>query len=103
MSGIDARRARRWFWALAVIAILAMGGLYRELGAQPGPVTALLTLLLALILLTATVQAARILTRLTSAPRLPRRRAGSRRAPSLCHSESVPSAPTPHRADGSEG
>ncbi|GAA3857543.1 hypothetical protein [Amycolatopsis tucumanensis] len=74
MNGIDIRRARRWFWALTVIAILAMGGLYRELGAAPGPGTALLMLLAALVLLASSVQAARILTRLAGPPRWPWRR-----------------------------
>lgn len=71
MTGPDARRARRWFWALTGIAILAMGALYRELGASPGPGTGLLTLLAALVLLATGVQAARILARLAGPPRLP--------------------------------
>jgi len=72
MNGIDARRARRWFWTLTLFAILGMGGLYHELAAPPGPTTALLTLLAATMVLASTVQAARILARLSSAPRRPR-------------------------------
>ncbi|MGW5723388.1 hypothetical protein ACWEVP_44980 [Amycolatopsis sp. NPDC003865] len=74
MNDIDVRRARRWFWTLTVIAILAMSGLYRELGAAPGAGTALLTLLAGLVLLASSVQAARIFTRLAGPPRVSWRR-----------------------------
>ena len=70
MAGVDVRRARRWFWLLTLTAIVAMGGLYRELHAAPSPVTGLLTLLSALVLAASTIQAGRILAKLTRPPRL---------------------------------
>lgn len=80
MNGVNVRRARRWFWALTLIAVMAMGGLYRELHAPPGIGTGLLVLLSGTVLAAASIQAARILTRLAGPPRLPRRR--PRRQPS---------------------
>jgi hypothetical protein len=74
MNGSNVRRARRWFWALTVIAVVAMGGLYRELHAPASAGTGLLVLLSGTVLAAASVQAARILVRLAGLPRFPRRR-----------------------------
>ncbi|WP_030587782.1 hypothetical protein [Streptomyces anulatus] len=76
------RRARRWFWALTTTAVLATGVLYEALRSAPGPGTGLLVLASALVLAASAVQAARILTVLTSPPRLPtwRRTPGSQPA-----------------------
>jgi hypothetical protein len=57
----DVRRARRWFWALVGVAVLAMSGLYTAWAARPGQGTGLVVLGSGLILTAATVQAARIL------------------------------------------
>ncbi|WP_328690380.1 hypothetical protein OHA74_14540 [Streptomyces phaeochromogenes] len=75
MYAVDPRRARRWFWTLLTLAVLAMGALYQGLRAAPGPGTGLLVAGSALALVASTVQAARILTALTGPPRLPRLRA----------------------------
>ncbi|MDH6522309.1 hypothetical protein [Streptomyces sp. SAI-090] len=71
-TGIHVRRARRWFWTLTTVAVLAMGGLYRALGQTPSPGTGALVAVSSLILLASLVQAARILTALAGPPRLPR-------------------------------
>lgn len=55
-----ARRARRWFWALLVVSVLAMGALYRAVASPAGPATALAVLVSGTVLALATVQAARI-------------------------------------------
>jgi len=84
MDVINARRARRWFWALLTIAVLAMGALYQGLRADPGPGSGLLVAVSALVLVASTVQAARILNALTGPPRMPRLRAHrSRHAPDV--------------------
>ncbi|WP_062641002.1 hypothetical protein [Streptomyces maremycinicus] len=74
MHATDPRRARRWFWVLLALAVLAMGALYQGLRAAPGPGTGLLVAGSALAVVASTVQAARILTALTGPPRLPRLR-----------------------------
>lgn len=73
MNDTGTTRARRWFWALTITAIAAMGLLYRLLGAAASPGTALLVLVSSLVLVASTIQAARILVRLTG-PARPRRR-----------------------------
>lgn len=55
------RRARRWFWALLLVAVGAMGGLYSALRAAPGPGAGLAVATTSVILLLSTAQAARIL------------------------------------------
>ncbi|EGX61115.1 MULTISPECIES: hypothetical protein [Streptomyces] len=70
MYAADPRRAPRWFWTLLALAVLAMGDLYQGLRAAPGPGTGLLVAGSALVLISSTVQAARILTALTGPPRL---------------------------------
>lgn len=60
-GGVDFGLARRWFWGLVVAAVLAMGALYRALAAKPGAIAGLAVLGSALLLVSATVQAARIL------------------------------------------
>lgn len=62
--GVDRRLAHRWFWTLLVIAVLAMGVLYRALKAQEGLSAALTVLLSSLVLLVSTAQAARIVSAL---------------------------------------
>ena len=71
------RRARRWFWALLLIAVLAMGALYAALGAASAAVTGLVVAASSLVLLAATAQATRILLALDRA----RRSAGTEPAP----------------------
>ncbi|ALV33175.1 hypothetical protein [Streptomyces sp. CdTB01] len=71
-DGVDVRRAQRWFWALTVMAVLAMGGLYQGLRSAPGPGTGVLVLISGLVLAASSIQAARILTVLAGPPRLPR-------------------------------
>lgn len=56
-----ARRARRWFWALLLVAVLAAGALYRAVLAPPGPAVAAAVLVSGTVLALTTVQAARIL------------------------------------------
>lgn len=57
----ETRRARRWFWTLLLVAVLAAGALYRALMAPPGPAVAAVVLGSGTVLPLATVQAARIL------------------------------------------
>ncbi|GAA3500815.1 hypothetical protein GCM10019016_079220 [Streptomyces prasinosporus] len=73
MYAFNPRRARRWFWALLTLAVLAMGALYLGLRAEPSPGTGILVAVSALVLVASTVQAARILTALTGPPRMPHR------------------------------
>ncbi|MFF4550739.1 hypothetical protein [Streptomyces sp. NPDC001435] len=72
-AGVDVRRAQRWFWALTIVATLAMGALYQGLRSAPGLGTGVLVLISGLVLAASSVQAARILTVLAGPPRLPRR------------------------------
>lgn len=72
-SGVDVRRARRWFWTLLVVAVLAMGVLYRALQSEAGPEAAVAVLLSSLVLLAATWQAARISSVLGGRTSRPRR------------------------------
>lgn len=58
------RRARRWFWGLVVVAVLAMGGLFRAAQAPPSPAAGLSVAVSGLVLAAALTQAARILVRL---------------------------------------
>jgi len=55
------RCAHRWFWALLLLAVLAMGALYRAVEAPPGPGAAVAVLISGTVLALSTVQAARIL------------------------------------------
>lgn len=57
-SGV--RRARRWFWVLFLLAVLAMGALYAALGSRPGPATGIAVLITSALLLLSTAQAVRI-------------------------------------------
>lgn len=54
------RRARRWFWILVVIAVVAMGTLYRAFQAESGPAVGVLFLVSALVLVASLAQASRI-------------------------------------------
>lgn len=88
LNAVNARRARRWFWTLLTIAVLAMGALYQGLRAAPGPGTGLLVAGSALVLAASTAQAARILTALGGPPRMPRR---------MLPGRAIPAAPSrPH-------
>ncbi|MGW1892375.1 hypothetical protein ACWCP6_19295 [Streptomyces sp. NPDC002004] len=71
-DGLDVRRAQRWFWALAVLDVVAMGTLSQGLRSAPGLDTGVLVLVSALVLAAPAVQTARILTVLAGLPRLPR-------------------------------
>lgn len=81
MASGAARRAQRWFWGLAVTAVLGLGLLVRELGSPPSPLTGLVTFLSGLVVLAASVQAARILVRLA--------------APTGAHRRADPGSPPP--------
>lgn len=59
-TGVDVRLARRWFWTLLVVAVLAMGALYRALQSEAGAAAGVTVMLSSLVLLAATCQAARI-------------------------------------------
>lgn len=56
-----ARRVRRWFWAMFAVAVLAMGAVYWAVGAQAGPLAALVLLVGGSVLVLSLVQAARLL------------------------------------------
>jgi uncharacterized membrane protein len=74
-DGIDVARARRWFWGLVVLAVLAMSVLYRAAQAEPGAATGLAVLGSSLLVLGTTIQATRILVAVeTRKPRKLRRR-----------------------------
>lgn len=77
----DVARARRWFWALVVVAVVAMGGLYRAVQAPPSPLAGASVAVSSVVLLAATVQAARIAVRLQGRRTLhrPGRRRGADR------------------------
>jgi len=70
--------ARRWFWGLVVVAVVAMAGLYVSVQAPAGPLAAVGVAGTGLVLLAATTQAARILVRLDGrrSGLRPRRRGG---------------------------
>ena len=55
------RRAQRMFWALTVVALLAMGALSAALGAEPGPLTGLLVIVSGAVLIVTLALAARLL------------------------------------------
>ena len=70
--------ARRWFWVLVVMAVLAMSALYTSLTADAGPGTALVVLVSGLLLAGTTTQATRIWIALTRHKQQARRLVGSR-------------------------
>lgn len=57
----SARLARRWFWLLTAVSVLATGALYRALQAEPSASAGLTVLLSGTVVVAATLQAARIL------------------------------------------
>jgi 2-keto-3-deoxy-galactonokinase len=61
MIGTDVRRARRWFWSLTALAVLAAGTLGRALAAPAGPATAFVFLMSGTALVASIALAARIL------------------------------------------
>ncbi|WNZ07671.1 hypothetical protein [Streptomyces sp. 11x1] len=71
-SRVDALRARRWFWAMTMLAVPTMGALYQTPRSQPGLGSGILVLVSALALIATGVQAARIVTALAGPPRIPR-------------------------------
>lgn len=72
-TGRSHRLARRWFWAMLLVAIAAMGAFYTALGAAGGPLTGLVVLVSGVVLVASATQAGRILLALERA-----RRPGSR-------------------------
>lgn len=70
MPGVDVPRARRWFWILLVVAVLATGAAYWAVNAPPGPVAGLVLLVGGLLAATATLQATRVLAALNGPPNL---------------------------------
>lgn len=77
MTGPASTRARRWFWLLVAIAILAMSGLYQSISADPSMWAGLGVLGSSLLLLGATAQATRILLAMDRQQR-PRPRGGTK-------------------------
>lgn len=73
-----ARRARRWFWALLLVAVGAMGGLYGALRAAPGPGAGLAVVTTSVVLLLSAAQAARIIARPGTGAAPGQRRRGGR-------------------------
>ncbi|MEU2237208.1 hypothetical protein [Streptomyces vietnamensis] len=71
MATAAVRRARRWFWALTALAVLAAGLLHTGLSAATGPGASLLVLVGGLVLTASVTQAARILTVLAGPTRRP--------------------------------
>lgn len=63
------RRARRSFWALVAIAMLAAGSLSAGLGSSPGPATGMRVAFSGLILIAAIGLAARVMVALERARR----------------------------------
>lgn len=55
------RRARRWFWALTVIAILLVGALSQELTATPGPRLGISVAVTGVLLALVVTQASRLM------------------------------------------
>lgn len=72
--GPQVRLARRWFWALVVVAVAAMGGLYRAAQEPSSAAAGLGVLVSGVLLVAALTQATRILVRLDG--RRPLRRLG---------------------------
>ncbi|MDX3241571.1 hypothetical protein [Streptomyces sp. ME18-1-4] len=81
MSPAAPRRAQRWFWTLATLAVCAAGALYEGLRAAPGPGTGLRVLVSGLVLAASVVQAARILAALASGGGGENQRAGREAVP----------------------
>lgn len=71
MKAIDASRARRWFWALTIVAILAVGALSRAVTAAPGALTGFQVAGSGLVLATSVALATRVLIALSREPRRP--------------------------------
>ncbi len=81
MNEAGHRRARRWFWTLLLVAVLAMGVLYRGLQTAPGPTAGALVGTAVPVLLASGVQAVRIWLALAGPPALPSRWRITRRSP----------------------
>jgi hypothetical protein len=75
--GVDVDKARRWFKVLAIVAVLAMGALYRAIQAPSGASAGLTVLVSSLVLAASVTQAARIVLVLNGPARLPGRPNGS--------------------------
>ena len=72
------RTARRWFWALTVVAILLVGALSRELAAQPKPLVGMAVAVTGILLALVVTQASRLMIAIGRAT-LPRSSGGTRR------------------------
>lgn len=81
MPGVNVPRARRWFWTLLMVAVLATGAAYWAVNAPPGPLAGTVLLGGGLLAATATLQATRVLTALNGPPDL--RRSAERLTPRL--------------------
>ena len=72
MDGRQVRRARRWFWLLTLVAVVAMGVVSTALEAAPGPGTGLTVAVSGVVLVGSTIQAARVWCALSRRPHSPR-------------------------------
>ena len=60
MVGVDVHRARRWFWTLLAVAVLASGALSWAVTAPPGALTAGVLFVSGLVAAASLTQAVRI-------------------------------------------
>lgn len=67
LVAVEPRRARRWLWVMLGLAVLATGTLFRAWGGGDGARSAVVFLVSALVALTSTAQAARLLAALNPA------------------------------------
>lgn len=72
MRTAEASRARRWFWAMTVVAILATGALSHALTAEPGAMTGVQVVGSGLVLAVSGALATRLLLALSGTPKRPR-------------------------------
>lgn len=72
MRIVGAARARYWFWAMTVVAILAAGVLSHALTAEPSVLTGLQVAGSGLVLAVSGALATRVLLALTGTPKRPR-------------------------------
>ena len=72
MRTVGAARARHWFWAMTVVAVLAAGALSHALPVEPSVLTGLQVAGSGLVLAVSVALATRLLLALTGAPQRPR-------------------------------
>lgn len=77
-TAVALRTARRWFWALTVVAILLVGALSRELAAAPRPLIGMAVAGTGILLALVVAQASRLMIAIGRAT-LPRSARGTRR------------------------